>query len=129
MPMAVVIQREVMPSRSGVAFSRDPMTGERAIVVEAVFGHGERLVSGETEPDRFRIDSAGAVRARLAPKEGAFRLLRTLRDDELLLVATLIRLCEDGFGHAVDVEFCFEKRTPWLVQCRPLTTARETASA
>ena len=125
-PMAVVIQREVVPSRSGVAFSRDPVTGERCILVESVFGHGERLVSGEIAPDRFRVEAERTVRARLAPKEGAFRLLRTLRDDELLLVAALVRRCEDGFGHAVDVEFCFEKRTPWLVQCRPLTRGRET---
>jgi phosphoenolpyruvate synthase/pyruvate phosphate dikinase len=124
-PMAVVIQHEVAPSRSGVAFSRDPVTGEQAILVESVFGHGERLVSGQAEPDRFRVDPAGTVRARLTPKEGAFRLLRTLRDDELLEVAALVRRCEDGFGHAVDVEFCFEKRAPWLVQCRALTTARE----
>jgi phosphoenolpyruvate synthase/pyruvate phosphate dikinase len=50
--------------------------------------------------------------------------LRTLRDDEVHAVAGLVRRSEEGFGHPVDVEFCFETRTLWLVQCRALTVPR-----
>jgi rifampicin phosphotransferase len=120
--MAVVIQRQVPASRSGVAFSRDPVTGDDGLVVECVFGPGERLVSGEITPDRFQVGAGRIVRGRLASKEGPYRLLRTLRDDEVNAVAALVRRCEDGFGYPVDVEFCFERRTLWLVQCRALTT-------
>jgi pyruvate,water dikinase len=48
--------------------------------------------------------------------------VRTLRDDEARDVADLVRRAEAGFGRPVDVEFCFEGRTLWLVQCRPITT-------
>lgn len=121
-PMAVVIQREVGATRAGVAFSRDPVTGEDVTVVECVFGHGERLVSGEATPDRYHVERDGSVRARLAIREGPTRTLRTLRDDEARDVAALARRAEAGFGRPVDVEFCLDAAALWLVQCRPITT-------
>lgn len=123
-PMAVVIQREVAATRAGVAFSRDPLAGDQdgSVFVECVFGHGERLVSGTTDPDRFWVGPDGSVRARLAERAGLHRLLRSLRDDEARAVADLTRRAEAGFGHPVDVEFCFQGRTLWLVQCRAITT-------
>lgn len=114
--MAVVIQREVRATRAGVAFSRDPVSGHDDVFVECAFGGGEAVVSGEVTPDRYWIGADG-VRARAA---GA---MRTLRDDEARAVATLVRRAEAGFGRAVDVEFCWEARTLWLVQCRAITTA------
>ena len=112
--VAVVVQREVPSTKAGVAFSRDPVTGEDAIVVECAFGSGERVVSGEVSPDSYRV-AAGRVRARASGD------VRTLRDDEVLQVAELVRRAEAGFGHPVDVEFCFEGRELWLLQCRAIT--------
>jgi pyruvate,water dikinase len=120
--MAVVIQREVMASRAGVAFSRDPVTGTEVVVVECVFGHGEELVSGRKQPDRYLVSSRGEVRAELASKEEPHRLLRTLRNDEVRAVTDLTLQAERGFGAPVDVEFCFEGPRLWLVQCRAITT-------
>ena len=120
--MAVVIQRQVRATRAGVAFSRDPVTGADDVVIEAVFGYGDALVSGEAAPDRYRVSDDGAVRARLADKGGPRRLLRTLRNDEANEVARHVRLAERAFETPVDVEFCWEGRALWLVQCRPITT-------
>ena len=119
--MAVVIQREIASTRAGVIFSRDPLTNSPDTVVECVFGHGERLVSGEVNPDQYRVEPGGAVTARLAVKSGAGRLLRTLRDDEAVALAGLAARAAEGFGHPVDVEFCFEGPRLWLVQCRAIT--------
>jgi pyruvate,water dikinase len=85
-------------------------------VVEAVFGYGDALVSGEAAPDRYRVAPDEAVRARVAA------LLRTLRDDEAIEVARLVRRAERLFETPVDVEFCFEGAALWLVQSRPITT-------
>lgn len=120
--MAVVIQREVRPSRAGVAFSRDPVSGAEEVMVECVFGHGEELVSGRKQPDRYRLRSNGDVRADLAEKDGLYRLLRSLRDDEARAVAALVQRAEQGFGSPVDIEFCYEGVRLWLVQCRVITT-------
>jgi pyruvate,water dikinase len=114
--VAVVIQREVPSTKAGVAFSRDPVTGADAVLVECAFGYGDRVVSGEVAPDRYRVE-AGRVHARASGD------VRTLRDDEVVRVAALVRRAEDGFGHPVDVEFCFDARELWLVQCRAITTA------
>ncbi|MFN2628381.1 MAG: PEP/pyruvate-binding domain-containing protein [Gaiellaceae bacterium] len=113
--VAVVIQREVPATRAGVAFSRDPVTGSGDVLVECAADGGEAVVSGAVTPDRYRVGET--VRARAAGP------LRVLRDDEARSVAELVRRAEQGFGCPVDVEFCFEARTLWLVQCRPVTTS------
>jgi len=127
--LALVLQREVKSSRAGVGFSVDPLTNEADhVLLEAVFGHGERLVAGEVDPDRYWVPRAGTeIRARVVDKPGeppARRYSRTLRDDEALAVADLVLRAEQGFGRPVDVEFCFEGADLWLVQCRPITTLR-----
>jgi phosphoenolpyruvate synthase/pyruvate phosphate dikinase len=111
----VVVQRQVPATRAGVAFSRDPVTGADEVVVECALGGGEAIVSGEVTPDRYRI-LGNTVVARAAG------VLRALRDDEAHAVARLVRRAAEGFGRPVDVEFCFEGRMLWLVQCRPITT-------
>lgn len=127
--MAVVVQREVEATRAGVAFSRDPLTHSDDVVIECVFGHGERLVSGAVDPDRYAVAGDGTVRARVAPREGSRRLVRTLRDDEAGAVAGLTRRAEEGLGLPVDVEFCFDPAgVLWLVQCRAITTLGEAAA-
>jgi pyruvate,water dikinase len=122
--LALVIQREVAADRAGVAFSVDPLTGAAdEVLVEAVFGHGERLVSGALDPDRFWIArDGGRVRARRAEKAGARRWARVLRDDEARRVASLALAAEAGFGAPVDIELSWAGPEPWLVQCRPITT-------
>jgi len=113
--VGVVVQRQVPATRAGVAFSRDPVSGEDEILIECALGGGEAVVSGEVTPDRYRLRD-GRVLARAAGS------LRALRDDEAGDVAELVRRAEAGFGGPVDVEFCFEGRTLWLLQCRPITT-------
>jgi phosphoenolpyruvate synthase/pyruvate phosphate dikinase len=113
--VAVIIQREVQATRAGVAFSRDPVTGADEVVVECALGGGEQVVSGVVTPDRYWISDHG-VRARAAGS------LRTLRDDEARRLAQLVRTAERGFSTPVDVEFCWEGRELWLVQCRAITT-------
>ncbi|MDX6487134.1 MAG: rifampicin phosphotransferase, partial [Gaiellaceae bacterium] len=104
-------------TRAGVAFSHDPLTGVREVFVECALGGGEAVVSGVTTPDRYWVDGE-RVRARAAG------VARTLRDDEAIRLAELVRTAERGFDRPVDVEFCWEGRDLWLVQCRPITTLR-----
>jgi pyruvate,water dikinase len=114
--IAVIVQRQVQATKSGVAFSRDPLTGERVSIVECAFGRGEEVVSGTVVPDRFRI-AGETIAARVASP------LRTLRDDELREIVALLARAEEGFGTPVDVEFAYEGRRLWFVQCRPITTS------
>ena len=61
--MAVVVQRMVAAEKSGVMFTMDPVTRDpNRVVVEAVFGLGEGIVSGELTPNHYVLDrETGAI--------------------------------------------------------------------
>jgi pyruvate,water dikinase len=55
--MAVVVQRMVDAEAAGVFMTLNPLNGDRSkIVIEALWGLGEPLVSGMADPDRFTVD-------------------------------------------------------------------------
>ena len=57
--LAVVVQEMVQSEVSGVLFTANPLTGAlNESVIDATFGLGEALVSGQVEPDHFVIRSA-----------------------------------------------------------------------
>jgi phosphoenolpyruvate synthase/pyruvate phosphate dikinase len=135
--VALIVQSEVIADRAGIAFSLDPVTGaDDAVLIEAVFGHGEGAVGGAVTPDRYRVErDSETVTARVADKSGAAdgsgellplprerRSARVLRDDEARAVAGLVETAERGLGRALDLEFCFARGQLWAVQCRPITT-------
>ncbi|MGW4488963.1 phosphoenolpyruvate synthase [Amycolatopsis sp. NPDC004368] len=140
--IAVVVQRMVRAERSGVVFTADPRTGDRGrLVIEAVFGQGEAIVSGAVEPDTYvvakddlRVLSArvgtqthkiipkvggGDVKVPLTPTAGK---LRALDDATVLELTRLAARVEDHYGVPQDIEFAVADRTIWLVQSRPITT-------
>ena len=54
---AVLVQQMVNADASGVAFSADPVSGDRnTVVVGSVYGLGTALVSGEVEGDTHHVD-------------------------------------------------------------------------
>ncbi|HEU0296728.1 MAG TPA: PEP/pyruvate-binding domain-containing protein [Anaerolineales bacterium] len=61
--LAVVVQEMVQSDVSGVLFTANPLTGAlNESVIDATFGLGEALVSGQVEPDHFVVGrTAGRV--------------------------------------------------------------------
>ena len=58
--IAVPIQRMVQSQASGVMFTIEPMTSDQSkITIEAVYGLGEAIVSGQVETDLYIIDKEG----------------------------------------------------------------------
>ena len=51
--MGVILQKMVKPRLSGVALSRNPVTGEKEIIIEAVEGLGELLMQKGATPLRW----------------------------------------------------------------------------
>lgn len=62
--LAVVVQRQVDSAVSGVLFTANPVTGQRAeMVLDATWGLGETLVSGQVVPDHWVADArTGRIR-------------------------------------------------------------------
>ena len=140
--IAVVVQRMVEADSSGVIFTADPRTGDRrTLIVEAVFGQGEALVSGAVEPDSYvvskqdiRVDEvrvgrkafkivrrAGGDRREDLPEPAAHR--QVLDEATVLELAMLAIRVEDHYGHPQDIEWAIDPAgTVYLVQTRPITT-------
>ncbi|HSJ90364.1 MAG TPA: PEP/pyruvate-binding domain-containing protein, partial [Anaerolineales bacterium] len=56
--LAVVVQEMISSEVSGVMFTANPLTGLRSeTVIDATFGLGEALVSGQVEPDHYVVDT------------------------------------------------------------------------
>lgn len=116
--MAVVVQQMVDSAKSGVLFTADPVHGRRdRMVVEAAFGLGEHVVSGEVTPDQYTLDRHGAVkRSRIVD-------VRVLSDAECGQLATLGRHLADLHGGPQDIEWAFDADGRlYLLQSRPITT-------
>jgi pyruvate, water dikinase len=139
--MAVVVQRMVQPDVSGVLFTVDPTKGRRdRMVVEAVFGLGEGVVSGRLTPDHYVLardgrlkrtrlsaqpyaivhDPAGGVREeQLPPERGE---AQTLGEDQLVRLAKVGVDLEERLGGPQDIEWAMQDEELFVLQSRPVTT-------
>lgn len=115
--MAVVVQTMVEAEKSGVLFTVDPVAGRRdRLLVEAVFGLGEQVVSGEVTPDHYILDRHGEVKTERLVHGGV------LTPDELRALVEAGRSLEERFGGPQDIEWAIVGDTLFLLQSRPVTT-------
>jgi phosphohistidine swiveling domain-containing protein len=117
-PPAVVVQAMVQPRAAGVAFSVDPVSGERGVVViSAVAGLADRLVTGEVDGDSYRIGAAGeTLSVELAGD------VPVLDERDRAGVAALARRAEAHFGAPQDIEWAIDAAGLHMLQSRPITT-------
>jgi phosphohistidine swiveling domain-containing protein len=113
-PPTVLVQRMISPRCAGVAFSADPVSGQRSVaMISAVAGTGEKLVSGEVDGENWRIGNTS-----LSSQSG-----KLLSESEARRIATLARRCEKYFGRPQDIEWAIDGAGKlWLLQSRPITT-------
>ena len=106
--IAVVVQEMVNAEYAGVAFSKNPVTGENVIVTEYVEGLGEDLVSGRKDPIQITIDTD--VNNHSIP----FDIIK-LKDYVLKIV--------DIYNNTPqDIEYAVSKNNIYILQSRPITT-------
>ena len=121
-PPAVILQRMVTPQASGVAFSADPVSGRRGVVVVgAVPGMGTALVSGESDADTWRVGRDGTILERDIVATTRNHLSPVLTDDQVCAVARLARTAARQFGSPQDIEWAIADRLV-LLQSRPITS-------
>ncbi|MFC5139845.1 phosphoenolpyruvate synthase [Actinomycetospora rhizophila] len=146
--IAVVVQTMVAARCAGVAFTADPRTGERDVVlIEAARGQGEVVVGGTVEPDTYEVAADGLrlrsmrvgvqshevvrgpdgtdVSVPLDPERGAAPVLSP---DGIVEVAALARRVEEHYGRPQDIEWAHDGERLWLVQARPITTGLDGGS-
>ena len=123
--MAVLVQVMVDTVAAGVAFTAHPVTGDRdQIVVTAVAGLGDRLVSGEAVGEEWTITRHAATLTRPVRKD-----LRVLTAGQAQAVADLARRVAERYGRAQDIEWAIDRAGMlWLLQARPMTAVPDTVS-
>ncbi|MGD8622485.1 MAG: PEP/pyruvate-binding domain-containing protein, partial [Anaerolineales bacterium] len=110
--MAVLIQEMVAPVMSGVAVSRNPLTGLNEIMVEAVRGSGEALVQDGQTPDHWVYKWGRFIQTPRHP---------ILPDEWVEQIVQETQKLGNAFGSPVDLEWVFDGQDIYWVQVRPLT--------
>ena len=146
--MGVVVMTMIPSERSGVMFTADPSTGDVGrLVIEAAFGQGEVVVSGEVEPDTYVLTNDGPTlqHVRIGTKdvkiirgpdghdqrvtlEPGAASERVLGDDEVIELARLGIAVQAHYRSPQDIEWAIAGGRQYLVQSRPITTLGATST-
>jgi pyruvate,water dikinase len=147
--MAVVVMPMLPAVVSGIAFTCDPLLGrDDQLIINAHWGLGEALVSGQTDGDTYRLqaspidDSLHVLERHIGSKQrmtqpranGGTALVDTppaqaaravLDDAQLMQLAALARDAARALDFAqarYDIEWVWDGARFWIVQARPVTT-------
>lgn len=140
--LAVVVQKMIDSDKSGVIFSKNPLKEDGNVVIEAVFGLGEGIVSGMILPDHYVInprkdfevveervsDKRIALVRNSSGKIGEVKLTNEISKREVLNQYELKRLSqfamqlEEHYKKPQDIEFAIGAGEFYIVQSRPITT-------
>ena len=117
--MAVVVQQMVSPRAAGVAFTADPTSGARHIVVECAPGLGDAVVGGSVTPQRYVLEPGGAL-LHGPPSETAL-----LPPQVLAALAEALWDIDEARDAPQDVEWAWDGEQLWFLQCRPISTLHD----
>lgn len=139
--IAVIVQQMVQSESSGVVFTTHPSGETDMVIIEAVFGLGEGIVSGMYTPDHYEVepsswdikqkDVANQPRMIMLDKEKGTREVEVspekqasqkLTDARIVELAKICKKIEKHYGWPQDIEWAFEKGKLYIVQSRPVTT-------
>lgn len=142
--VAVVVQKMLQSESSGIAFTVHPVTQDKnSMIIEAGFGLGEAIVSGQVTPDTYIIakkdmeivdikisqqqkaiyKGAGGNRVKNLPTQVGGR--QKLTGPQILQLAKLCAHIEKHYGYPQDIEWALEKGRLYVVQSRPITTLKK----
>ena len=138
--IAVPVQLMVQSDVSGIMFTVNPLTNNRAEVsIEAAFGLGQPIVSGEVTPDQFIIDKKTVtIKTKHVAKQTwqltlsgntpiskAYQEKQKMSDLFVKKLAAIGIKIEEHYGRPQDIEWGMENKKLYIVQSRPVTTLTE----
>ncbi len=147
--IAVPVQRMVQSEASGVMFTVEPVASVTSeIIIEAIYGLGEAIVSGEENPDLYIVDkeSLGIISKKMSrqdrkliinpdrsdkntniwvPVPASIQTLQKLADEDITALARIGKQIEKHYGFPQDIEWAKEGKEMFIVQTRPVTTMKE----
>ncbi len=140
--IAAIVQKMIDSDKSGVIFSIDPIKQDN-VLIEAVFGQGEGIVSGQIKPDQYIVsreleilDEIIAIK-KIAIVRDASGITRTvklnneiskqkvLKNYETKRLAEYALKLEEHYGKPQDIEFAIDNEEIFILQTRPITTLKK----
>ena len=140
--IAVPIQLMVESEVAGIMFTINPLTNNPdEISIEAAYGLGQPIVSGEITPDAYvvvknslQIKSKNIVKqTTMLSEKGNVEVSNVYSNSQKLDDSFIEKLAELGkkielhYGTPQDIEWSFERKHLYIVQTRPVTTVKNTA--
>jgi pyruvate, water dikinase len=148
--IAVPVQKMVQSETSGVMFTVEPLSNDTTkILIEAICGLGEAIVSGDVTPDQYLLDKNGIriidkkihkqewqlVRNTEAPVgelepnikipvPPSKRAKQKLADKDIVALAKVGKMIEDLYQFPQDIEWAREEKQLFILQTRPVTTLK-----
>ncbi|HVJ18813.1 MAG TPA: PEP/pyruvate-binding domain-containing protein [Polyangiaceae bacterium] len=110
--LAVLVQRLVAAEAAGVMFTRNPVTGDDELVLEAVRGLGDRLVDGDADAERW-LQRGRELLAPSAPS--------VLDEPAVRRLLELGARIERERGEPQDIEWALAGGELFVLQARPIT--------
>lgn len=142
--VAVVLQKMIQSEVAGVAFTVHPVTEDpKQMIIEAGFGLGEALVSGQITPDSYVVDkeemmildiNIGHQGKKLHKTDSHENEWKELGDDgtkqklsgrQIMELAELCKKIEAHYGFPCDIEWALEDCNFYITQSRPITTLKK----
>lgn len=138
--IAIIVQKQIRSELSGIAFSLNPNNNAfDEAMINASFGLGEAIVSGQVTPDTYVVDKVkkAILEKKIVHKSIGIWLkenggtvekpnltpeAQALTDEQILEVAALAEKCEVNYGKPMDIEWAIEDGRLYLLQSRPITT-------
>lgn len=144
-PIGVAVLTMVDAKAAGVMFTVNPVNGDESkVAIEASFGFGEAVVSGNVTPDRYLVDKVTfEIDERVVSDKGCEfaynpetremeyvdlpadkKKVACLEDREVLELTRIAKKVEAYFGCPQDIEYSISMSLPFpesifLVQARP----------
>jgi len=142
--LAVVVQCLVPAEVAGILFTANPVNGRRSeAVINAAWGLGEAVVSGQVTPDNYTVDKetgkiinreiaekkAMTIRVNggteTQPVDDDLRRAPALTDEQAASLVALGVRVEKLFGDPRDIEWALADGTFKVLQARPITALPE----
>jgi pyruvate,water dikinase len=148
--IAVPVQKMVQSESSGVMFTVEPLSNDRTkILIEAVFGLGEAIVSGEVTPDQYLLskEEFDILDKKISKQEWQLvknsevsldeletnikipvppskQSAQKLTNRDIVALAKLGKTIEDLYRAPQDIEWAKQGTELLILQTRPVTTLK-----
>ena len=146
--IAVPVQKMIQSEASGVLFTLEPLSNDATkILIEAIFGLGEAIVSGDVTPDQYLLDKNGIRIIDKKVHKQEWQLVKNtditsgeqesnvkvpvpaskqsrqkLADKDIIALAKIGEMIEDLYQFPQDIEWAKQGTQLFILQTRPVTT-------